>query len=141
MSYFLKCINNYTNFSGRARRKEYWMYMLFLWLFTMVAVLIDWVIAIAMGGYFYNIVSTLFSLATLLPSLAVGVRRLHDVDKSGWWMFISFVPVIGGIWLLILLATEGTPGKNIYGYNPKGKGCGVNWGDQQKDSGINDIAF
>jgi uncharacterized membrane protein YhaH (DUF805 family) len=64
----------------------------------------------------------LFSLAIFIPNLAVIVRRLHDQDKSGWWFFISFVPIIGGIWLLILYLTDGTPGPNRFGPDPKGRG-------------------
>jgi uncharacterized membrane protein YhaH (DUF805 family) len=64
----------------------------------------------------------LYSLAVFLPNLAVIVRRLHDQDKSGWWFFIGFVPIIGGIWLLVLYLTDGTPGPNQYGPDPKGRG-------------------
>jgi uncharacterized membrane protein YhaH (DUF805 family) len=66
----------------------------------------------------------LYSLAIFIPNLAVIVRRLHDQDKSGWWFFISFVPIIGGIWLLILYLTDGTPGPNRFGPDPKGRGTG-----------------
>jgi uncharacterized membrane protein YhaH (DUF805 family) len=67
----------------------------------------------------------LYSLAIFIPNLAVIVRRLHDQDKSGWWFFISFVPLIGGIWLLILYLTDGTPGPNRFGPDPKGRGAPI----------------
>ena len=67
----------------------------------------------------------IWGLATLIPNLAVLVRRMHDQGKSGWWVFIAFVPIIGGIWLLILLLTDGTPGPNQWGPDPKGRGAGA----------------
>lgn len=82
------CFRKYGDFSGRAARSEYWWWELFLVLCTLAAAL------------FGEKVSALFSLATLLPSLAVGARRLHDIDKSGWWQLLWFIPVIG--WLVLL---------------------------------------
>src|SRR3954469_5874247 len=67
----------------------------------------------------------LYSVAVFIPHLAVIVRRLHDQDKSGWWFFIGFVPLIGGIWLLILYLTDGTPGPNRFGPDPKGRGAAI----------------
>jgi uncharacterized membrane protein YhaH (DUF805 family) len=65
-------------------------------------------------------VANLYSLAVLVPSIAVGVRRMHDIGKSGWWLLISLIPLIGAIWLIVLLATEGNQGSNQYGADPKG---------------------
>lgn len=106
--------DNYANFSGRARRSEYWYFLLCHLLISLV--LGGLIFALGVTGI---IIYGLYALALLLPSLAVVVRRLHDVNKSGWFYFISLVPFIGGIWLLILLATEGTQGPNQYGEDPK----------------------
>ncbi|MDL2223732.1 DUF805 domain-containing protein [Bacteroidales bacterium OttesenSCG-928-M06] len=114
MNYFLDPLKTkYADFSGRARRKEYWMFSLFAILFGMIAATLDAII----GSY--GIIYSLYGLAILLPSLAISVRRLHDINKSGWWLLISFIPLIGGIWLLVLLCTAGTVGSNQYGSDPK----------------------
>ncbi|NLK86130.1 MAG: DUF805 domain-containing protein [Clostridiaceae bacterium] len=112
MSWFLAVVQKYAVFQGRARRKEYWMFILFYIIFAAAASIIDSII----GTY---LISPILSLALLVPSLAVLVRRLHDIGKSGAWFFISLIPLIGSIWLLILLATEGTRGDNQYGPDPK----------------------
>lgn len=113
MSWFLAVVQKYAVFQGRARRKEFWMFVLFYAIFGFVAGILDGIL----GTY---LIVPLLSLAMIVPYLAVTVRRLHDIDKSGAWFFIAFIPVIGGIWLLILLATEGTRGDNNYGSDPKG---------------------
>ncbi len=112
---------NYANFNGRARRKEYWGTML---VYMIVAVILSMLMNITFWiseylSYFFVLVASIFYLATIVPIIALTVRRLHDVDKSGWWYFISLVPLIGGIWLLILLCTEGTRGENQFGIDPK----------------------
>ncbi|CAM3571821.1 DUF805 domain-containing protein [Flavobacterium gelidilacus] len=112
-------VENYANFSGRARRSEYWYFVLFNFLFAIAAYLIDVNLGLnfekGSGGPFYLI----YILATFIPGLAVAIRRLHDVDKSGWFLLIVFVPFIGGIWLLVLFFSEGTIGKNNYGPDSK----------------------
>ncbi|MCK9211045.1 MAG: DUF805 domain-containing protein [Ignavibacteriaceae bacterium] len=114
MEWFLKVVkDNYANFKGRARRKEYWMFGLFSILFSIAAIIVDFIV----GTYF--VIYMLYMLALIIPSLAVLVRRLHDVGKSGGWFFISLIPLIGGIWLLVLLCTDGNPGENNYGPSPK----------------------
>ncbi len=119
MNWYLKVLKNYTNFSGRARRKEYWMFTLFNVIFAVAAVLLDNLLGIAVEGIGYGPIYGLYLLATIIPGIAVSVRRLHDVDKSGWMILIGLIPLIGAIWLLVLFATEGTPGDNQYGPNPK----------------------
>ena len=119
MNWYLKVLQNYTNFEGRARRKEYWMYFLFNIIFGVVAMVLDNMMGLSMGELGYGPIYLIYVLALLIPSIAVAVRRLHDIGKSGWWMFISLVPIIGGIWLLVLLATEGKSGQNEYGADPK----------------------
>ena len=113
MEWYLKVVrDNYANFNGRASRQEYWMFNLFNFIFTIVVGFID--VFLSLG-----FLSLLYVLAILIPGLAVLVRRLHDVNKSGWWFFINFIPIIGAIWMLILLCTDGNPGENSYGPSPK----------------------
>ena len=119
MNWYLKVLKNYAGFSGRARRKEYWMFVLFNMIFAVLAAIVDNVVGTAISGLFYGLFYCVYTLAVLIPSLAVAVRRLHDVGKSGWFMFIIFIPIIGAIWLLVLVCTDGNPGKNVYGLNPK----------------------
>ncbi|MEZ0129995.1 DUF805 domain-containing protein [Flavobacterium sp. LBUM151] len=115
---------NYANFNGRARRSEYWYFTLVQFLILISFVILGAIIGSffdnALGGLFVGyIVFALYSFATFLPTLAVVVRRLHDVGKSGWFYFIALVPFIGGIWLLVLICTEGDSGSNDYGSDPK----------------------
>jgi uncharacterized membrane protein YhaH (DUF805 family) len=119
MNWYLAVLKNYAGFSGRARRKEYWMFVLFNMIFAIVAMILDNVFGIAMEGIGYGPLYGLYCLAIIIPSIAVGVRRLHDVGKSGWMMLISFIPLIGAIWLLVLFVTDGNQGENQYGANPK----------------------
>lgn len=118
MQYFLHVLKNYAVFRGRARRTEYWMFVLFQLLFSIAAAALDYFIS---GGKFNNdgIISGLYSLALFIPSLAVSVRRLHDVNKSGWFLLIALVPLVGVIWLLVLDCTAGDLGPNQYGQDPK----------------------
>ncbi|MPT30741.1 DUF805 domain-containing protein [Epilithonimonas hungarica] len=120
MNWYLKVLKQYADFNGRARRMEYWMYTLFNALFLIAATILDNILGLNFSSEIrYGFIYLIYSLFTLLPGLAVAVRRLHDVDKSGWFILIAFIPLIGAIWLLILFCTEGTPGKNQYGVNPK----------------------
>ena len=119
MEYFVHALKNYAVFSGRARRKEYWMFVLFQVLFAFAAMLLDNMLGTSTNGVSGGYIYMLYSLALMIPSLAVAVRRLHDVGKSGWFMFIVLVPLVGVVWLLVLNCTEGTPDDNEYGPNPK----------------------
>ena len=121
MSWYVEAIKKFGTFSGRARRKEYWMFFL-------VNVVIEIVIGIISGilGSISKdliivgtIITGLYGLFIFVPALACVVRRLHDVNKSGAWIFISLVPIVGAIWLLVLLCTEGTRGANNFGEDPK----------------------
>lgn len=112
---------NYANFSGRARRKEYWGSLL---VYIVLAVIASMIVNLSFLiseylTYFLMIVVSVIYLALIIPMLSITVRRLHDVDKSGWWYFISIIPIIGGFWLLFLLCTEGTRGPNRFGPDPK----------------------
>lgn len=114
MKYYVLCLKEkYADFSGRSRRTEYWMFMLFNFIFAIIAVLLDYLLE--SPGIIYG----LYGLATLIPGIAVLVRRLHDIGKSGLWFFISLIPIIGVFWLLILLLTDSQAGNNDYGANPK----------------------
>jgi uncharacterized membrane protein YhaH (DUF805 family) len=120
MNWYLTVLKNYKNFNGRARRKEFWMFSLISLIFTFVAILLDNLFGSNLGvpssgGLIY----ILYQLFIFIPSLAVSVRRLHDVDKSGWMLFIILIPIIGAIWLFVLNLTEGTKGENKYGQDPK----------------------
>ncbi len=120
MNWYLKVLKqHYSDFSGRARRKEYWMYVLFNIIFALIAIFLDNILGFAFRGIGYGPLYLIYIIAVFIPGLAVTVRRLHDIGKSGWWILISLIPIIGPIWLLVLLATDSQSGDNEYGPNPK----------------------
>lgn len=112
-------MKQYADFNGRARRKECWMFTFFNLIFGIAAALIDNVLGTTTGGLPYGAFYLIFSLVVLIPGLSVSVRRLHDVGKSGWMLLIALIPLIGAIWLFVLLVTDSKPGENEYGPNPK----------------------
>lgn len=111
--WYVKVLKQYTDFSGRARRREYWMFVLANFIVALVLTLID--ILIGWG----EILSGLYTLAVFIPSLAVCVRRLHDIGKSGWWLLLCLIPLIGGIWVLVLFCQDSQCEANQWGANPK----------------------
>jgi uncharacterized membrane protein YhaH (DUF805 family) len=113
MEWYLAVLKNYTGFSGRARRKEYWMFVLFNVIIAFVLGFVEGIV----GGP--GILGMLYMLAVLIPSIAVSIRRLHDTNKSGWFLLIGLIPVLGGIILIVFMAMDGDPGDNQYGPNPK----------------------
>ena len=113
MSWYLTVLRQYAVFEGRARRKEYWMF--YLW-HLIIAVALYVLESIAGSGGF---ILTFYQFAVLLPSIAVSVRRLHDTGRSGWWLLIGFIPVIGPIVFLVFMLQDGYPMANQYGANPK----------------------
>ncbi|WP_462408554.1 DUF805 domain-containing protein [Neobacillus sp. Marseille-QA0830] len=113
MDWYLKVIKNYTGFSGRASRQEYWMFTLFNFIFAAAIGFVEGLFDLP------QFLSALYTLAVLLPSLAVGIRRLHDTGKSGWWLLISLIPLVGGIVLLVFMCQDSYPNDNKYGPNPK----------------------
>jgi uncharacterized membrane protein YhaH (DUF805 family) len=120
LSWYLEAIKKYAVFSGRSRRKEYWYFVLFN---IIVSIVLGWIDALlgTRGSYAgAGLLSGIYGLAVIIPSLAVTVRRLHDIDRSGWWILIGLVPLIGVIVLLVFALLDGTPGDNRYGPNPKG---------------------
>ncbi|MCG9749484.1 DUF805 domain-containing protein [Vibrio brasiliensis] len=112
MSWYLVVLKKYAEFSGRARRKEYWMFFLFNLIFSFILAFVDAVLGTVFIGFIY-------ALAVFIPSIAVTVRRLHDIGRTGWWVLIGLVPVIGFIVIFIFVATNGNEGSNEYGPNPK----------------------
>ena len=119
MNWYLKVLKQYADFNGRARRKEYWMFVLFNMIFAFAAIFLDNIIGTASPESGYGIFYGLYALVLFIPGLAVTVRRLHDVGKSGWMMLIGLIPLIGAIWLLVLMVTNSNPRENQYGANPK----------------------
>ena len=119
MSWFVEALMKYAVFSGRSRRMEYWYFALFVILISIALSIIDGLIGTYPRTMGAGLLSSIFSLAVLIPSIAVTVRRLHDIDRSGWWVLISLVPLIGWIFLLVFTVQHSTPGTNRYGPNPK----------------------
>ncbi len=118
VSYWKKVVlENYTNFTGRARRAEFWWYALANVIISIVLNIID--AGIGFGSGYGGVLSGIYGLAVLLPGLAVGIRRLHDTDKSGWWLLIVFIPLVGIIVLIVFWATDAPPGPNKYGPSEK----------------------
>ena len=118
MNWYLQVLRNYAKFDGRARRTEYWMFILINIVVSFLLTIIDVLLfGIALGGI--GILSTIYALGIFIPSLAVIVRRLHDTGKSGMYIFLAFIPIIGVIILLVFMITEGERGSNKYGPDPK----------------------
>ncbi len=119
MNWYIKVLKQYADFNGRARRMEYWMYVLFNVMVAFILLLIDNIIGIAFEDIGYGPLYLLYCFAIVIPSIAVAVRRLHDSGRSRWWILISLVPLIGGIWFLVLMLMDSDPGDNQYGPSPK----------------------
>jgi len=115
VSYAFEPLKKYAQFSGRSRRAEYWQYALFIG----IAYVVLMVLALASKSSVVFGLIAVFYLGILVPSLAVGVRRLHDTGKSGWWLLFGIVPLVGGITLLVFSCLDSQPGPNQYGPNPK----------------------
>ena len=120
MNWYLEALKKYATFEGRARRKEFWFFALFNFLAILVLALIDGVFGTFSEEAGIGLLSGIYVLAIFIPSIAVTVRRLHDTDRSGWWILLSFLPLIGGLVLLVFEVLDSTPGANKYGPNPKG---------------------
>jgi uncharacterized membrane protein YhaH (DUF805 family) len=105
------CFAKYATFSGRAARPEYWYWVLF----TLLAGLVFVVIKLRVWEEGGEVLTFIFDIATIIPSIAVAARRLHDTDRSGWWQLLAFVPIIGWILLLIWMCQRGTPDSNRFG--------------------------
>ena len=138
MEWYIKVLKNYANFKGRARRKEYWMFVLINFIIYIAFMILIIIIEVISGVIYvsdlkiiitslmtlftvtpFSVILSLYVLAILVPSLAVSVRRLHDIGKSGWFILISLIPIVGSIILLVWACQEGMPEANEYGENPK----------------------
>ena len=120
MSWFVEALNKYAVFSGRSRRKEYWYFVLCNVIVSLVLSGLDALLGTFSSSANVGLLSGIYALAIIIPTLAVSVRRLHDIDRTGWWVLIHLVPVIGSIVLLVFAVLDGTPGENRFGSNPKG---------------------
>ncbi len=118
MNWYLAVLKKYAVFNGRACRAEYWYYVLFTILVSIGLVIVDSISGSYNATYGLGMLSGLYSLAVLIPGLAVTVRRLHDTGRSGWWLLIGLIPLLGGIVLLVFMIIEGTAGSNEHGPNP-----------------------
>jgi uncharacterized membrane protein YhaH (DUF805 family) len=113
-------LKRYAQFTGRARRKEYWSFFLLILAAYIVAGIVDGILGMStLVGGVYGPLTLLTALFFFIPSLAVGVRRLHDTNRSGWWILIGFIPLIGALVLIYFFILEGTRGPNQYGPDPK----------------------
>ena len=131
VDYYFDAFSKYATFSGRARRSEYWYFQLFNFITNVLLAVISYFT-------FQNaiiFIVLLYGLVVLLPNIALVVRRLHDIGKSGWYYFVAFIPIVGAIWILVLLATDSEYGPNEYGLNPKGIGNE----DEEDETQINQI--
>ena len=106
MGYFLGPLKQYVDFSGVATRKEYWMYVLFIVVINIVLAIVDAVLGLQIGGGTTGVLSLIFSLGTLLPSISIATRRLHDTNRTGWWQLIGIIPIIGWIVLIVFLVQD-----------------------------------
>lgn len=117
MNYYSICLSKFADFSGRARRREYWTFVLVNCLIALLLLTLG--LTFGEDSPASNIMVTIFYLIMLVPNLSVSVRRLHDIGKSGWYTFLSLIPLIGGLILLIWSLMDSEPGENQYGKNPK----------------------
>lgn len=117
VQWYMRVLRRYSDFRGRAHRTEYWMFTLVSVLISIALAFVDAVLGLEVGGF--GLLGLIYGLAVLLPSLAVGARRLHDTGRSGWWQLIQIVPVIGIIVLVVFLATDGHHGANTHGPDPR----------------------
>jgi uncharacterized membrane protein YhaH (DUF805 family) len=125
MQWYTDVIKKYVEFSGRARRQEFWMFNLINAVIWLVLLGIDNAIGTDQGQYHTSgILSGIYSLAVLLPSIAVAIRRMHDTNRTGWWVLINLICCIGWIIFIVFAAKEGDAGANQYGPDPKGPGRG-----------------
>lgn len=119
MNWYLEALKKYAVFSGRSRRKEYWYFVLFNLIIGFALGFVD-----GLAGWFdpeigIGLLGGIYNLAILIPSIAVAVRRLHDIGKSGWWLLLIFIPVVGALVLIVFACFDSEPETNRFGPNPK----------------------
>ena len=117
MGWYLEVLKNYAKFDGRAHRTEFWMFVLVSIIVSVVLNIVDAIIGTGgdLGG---GVLASIYALAVLIPTLAVGARRLHDIGKSGWWQLLGLIPIVGAIILIVWFATKGHESENQHGPNP-----------------------
>ena len=116
MRWYVEVLRKYATFEGRAHRTEFWMFVLWSLVISLALSIVDY--AIGTDGEYIGLLSGIYSLAVLLPSLAAGARRLHDTGRTGWWQLLSIIPLLGLIPLIVFWANEGERGPNEHGPNP-----------------------
>ena len=119
MNGYLQVLNKYAVFKGRARRREYWVFILFNVIFSTALVLIDQKMGNFVVSTDFGVLSAIYTLAVMIPGVAVSIRRLHDTGRSGWWFLITIVPILGFFVFLYFMALDSDPGTNKYGPSPK----------------------
>ena len=119
MQWYLGVLKKYAQFSGRARRKEYWYFVLFNMIFSFVLAMIDNQTGTLNPESGLGLLSGIYSLAVLIPSIAVAFRRLHDTGRSAWWLLIGLIPLIGWIVIIVFFVQDSQEGENEYGVSPK----------------------
>ena len=123
LDWMMMPLKRYTDFAGRSRRKEYWMFLLGVIIAAIILGIVEGILGLSgMVGGVYGPLTTLFLLAIIIPSIAVQVRRFHDQDKSGWFVLLSLIPFVGGLIVLVFMFLEGTKGPNRFGPDPKDPG-------------------
>jgi uncharacterized membrane protein YhaH (DUF805 family) len=115
MSGYVRAMQRYFEVSGRSTRSEYWFFVLFVFIFNIVAGILDALLGLGDPMQGIGLLGGIVSLVHLIPSITVGIRRLHDIDRTGWWLLIAFVPLIGFIVLIVFFVTGSTPGVNRFG--------------------------
>lgn len=113
-----EALKKYAQFSGRSRRKEFWLFYLFVTIATVLLTFIDISLDMFDPDSGFGLLSSIFTLAIIVPSITVSVRRLHDTDRSGWWLLLGLIPLLGTIVLLVFWCLGGTPGWNRFGEDP-----------------------
>lgn len=119
MQWYIDVLKKYAVFDGRSRRKEFWMFTLFSFIASLILAAIDRLIGTTYNNDTSGILQSIYGLAVLLPTIGVGIRRMHDTNRSGWWILIALIPCIGWIWFIVLAAQDGNAGDNRYGPDPK----------------------
>ena len=119
MNWYIHVLKNYAVFKGRAQRQEYWYFFLFNIIISIALSMLDSALGNPGAGEGAGMIGTVYSLAILIPSIAVGVRRLHDTGRTGWWMLIGLIPLVGVLVLLYFFVQDSQPEANEYGPNPK----------------------
>lgn len=119
MKWYLEVLKKYAVFSGRARRREYWFFVLFNIIISVLSVFLDKTLGTFNNEMGIGVIGGIYALGVLLPGIGVAVRRLHDTNRSGWWLLIGLIPLVGAVVLLVFALMDSQPGSNRFGPNPK----------------------